>query len=137
MAEYSTALFFEHNQNYGVSYDDFVQSAVSSYLLYVDVIKTIRGEVNTKMNLKLNEYQNDYEYSYMIYVKGVIMFDSLRQAVGEKKLVQGLKKYYQSNKFKIATKNDFYSAFKSACHTDLDGFFDGYLNGTAIISSIS
>lgn len=137
LAEYSTALFFEHNQNYGVSYDDFVQSAVSSYLLYVDVIKTIRGEVNTKMNLKLNEYQNDYEYSYMVYVKGVIMFDSLRQAVGEKKLVQGLKKYYQSNKFKIATKNDFYSAFKSACHTDLDGFFDGYLNGTAIISSIS
>lgn len=137
LAEYSTALFFEKHPEYGIGYDDFVQTAVSSYELYVDVIKTIRGEVNTKMDLRVSEYQNDYEYSYMVYVKGVIMFDSLKSAVGEQKLIQGLRKYYQSNKFKNATKSDFYSAFKSACHEDLEGFFDGYLGGTTIISTLS
>ena len=89
------------------------------------------------MNLPVNEYQNDYEYSYMVYVKGVIMFDSLKNVVGEKKVIAGLKKYYADNKFKVATKEDFFKAFKSACHKDLDGFFDGFLNGTTIISKIN
>ncbi len=137
LAEYSTALFFEEYSKYGISYDDFVQNAMASYLLYVDVISTIRGEVNTKMDLAVYEYQNDYEYSYMVYVKGVIMFDSLRSVVGKNKLIAGLAKYYSDNKFQIATKDDFLTAFKSACHKDLEGFFDGYLNGTVEISNIN
>ena len=137
LAEYSTALFFENHNKYGLSYKDLVQDALSSYLLYVDVIGTIRGEVNTKMNLKVYEYQNDYEYSYMVYVKGVIMFDNLRDVVGINKIVAGLKKYYADNKFKIASTADFFKAFKSACHKDLDGFFDSYLNGTVIIANLN
>ena len=137
LAEYSTALFFGDNEKYGVSYEEMVQTALDSYLLYVDVISTIRGDVNTKMNLAVFEYKNDYEYSYMVYVKGVIMFDSLNDVVGKQKILAGLKKYYKDNKFKIATKADFYNAFESACHKDLETFFEGYLNGTAIISKIS
>ena len=136
LSEYSTALFFEHNQEYGISYDEFVNEALSSYLLYVDVIQTLRGDVNTKMNLAVNEYQNDYEYSYMVYVKGVIMFDSLKNMVGEKSVVAGLKKYYESNKFNNATTEDFFVAFETACHKDLKNYFDGFLNGTTIISSL-
>ena len=89
------------------------------------------------MNLAVNEYRNDYEYSYMVYVKGVIMFDSLKNMVGEKKVVLGLRKYYTNNKFKIATTDDFFDAFNSACHKDLKTFFEGFLNGTTIISSIN
>ncbi len=136
LSEYSTALFFDNYSKYGVSYDDFIANALSSYMLYVDVVETIRGDVITKMNLPVNEYQNDYEYSYMVYVKGVIMFDSLKTIVGDKKLTAGFKKYYTDNKFKIATKQDFYDAFSSSCHKDLNGFFEGFLNGTTIISSM-
>lgn len=137
LTEYSTALFFKNNPNFGIDYNDLIKDAISSYSLYVDVIKTIRGEVNTKMNLAVNEYQNDYEYSYMIYIKGIIMFDELKNVVGETKLVSGLKKYYKNNKYKIATKKDFYDAFRQACHKDLENFFEGYLQGTTIISNIS
>ena len=136
LSEYSTALFFEKHSEYGLTYDELVNEALSSYLLYVDVIQTLRGDVNTKMNLAVNEYQNDYEYSYMVYVKGVIMFDSLKNMVGEKKVVAGLKKYYAENKFKIATTETFFKAFDDACHKDLKTFFDGFLNGTTIISSL-
>lgn len=137
LSEYSTAMFFGKYNKYNISYDDFVSNALSSYMLYVDVISTIRGDVITKMNLPVNEYQNDYEYSYMVYVKGVIMFDSLKSMVGEKKLVAGFKRYYENNKFKVASKDDFYKAFSEACHKDLNNFFEGFLNGTTIISNIS
>ena len=136
ISEYSTGLFFEHNEQYGIKYEDFVNEALSSYMLYVDVIQTLRGDVNTKMNLPVNEYQNDYEYSYMIYVKGVIMFDSLKNMVGEKNVINGLKKYYELNKFKNADVEDFLNAFNIACHKDLNNFFDGFLNGTTIISTL-
>ena len=137
ISEYSTALFFNKHTEYEISYDDFVNDALSSYVLYVDVIQTLRGEINTQMNLAVNEYQNDYEYSYMVYVKGVIMFDSLKNMVGEKNVVAGLKRYYQDNKFKIATAEDFFKAFEQACHKDLRTYFDGFLNGTTIISTIN
>lgn len=137
LSEYSAALFFKEHASYGINYDDFVAEAMSSYLLYVDVLNTIKGEVNTKMDLAVNEYQNDYEYSYMVYIKGVIMFDSLKNMVGENKVLAGLKKYYSDNKFKNATKQDFFNAFKFACHQDLDGFFEGFLDGSTIISNIN
>jgi aminopeptidase N len=57
--------------------------------------------------------------------------------VGKKKIVQGLKKYYAENKFKIADKWKFFKAFKDACHRDLEKFFEGYLNGTTIISNLN
>ncbi len=136
LSEYSTALFFKEYPSYKITYDDLISNALSSYLLYVDVVQTIRGDVITKMNLAVNEYQNDYEYSYMVYIKGVIMFDSLKEMVGEKKLLSGFKKYYTENKFQNATKQDFYDAFSSGCHKDLKGFFEGFLNGTTIISNI-
>lgn len=137
LSEYSAALFFKNHPEYQISYEDFVSQAMSSYMLYVDVISTIKGDVNTKMNLAVNEYQNDYEYSYMVYIKGVIMFDSLKNMVGEDRVISGFKKYYNENKFKIATKQDFFDAFRSACHKDLDGFFEGFLNGSTIISNIN
>lgn len=136
LSEYSTALFFGANPEFGISYGDFVNEALSSYMLYVDVVQTLRGDVNTKMNLAVNEYQNDYEYSYMVYVKGVIMFDSLKNMVGEKKVIAGLREYYKNNKFKFASSDDFYLAFSKACHSDLKNYFDGFLNGTTIISCL-
>ena len=51
-------------------------------------------------------------------------------------LVRLQKKYYALNKFRIATTADFYKAFEIACHKDLNHFFDGFLNGTTIISSL-
>ena len=137
LAEYSTALFFDSHKNYGITYDELISQAMSSYLLYVDVVSTIRGDVNTQMDLAVNEYQNDYEYSYMVYIKGVIMFDSLKNMVGKDKVVAGLKKYFRENKFKNATKLDFFEAFKTACHKDLNGFFEGFLDGSTIISNIN
>lgn len=137
LSEYSTALFFESEPKYNISYSEFIEEALSSYLLYVDVVQTIRGDVITKMNLAVNEYQNDYEYSYMVYVKGVIMFNELKNVVGEKKMISGFQKYYAKNKFKNASKQDFFDAFSEGCHKDLNGFFEGFLNGTTIISNVN
>lgn len=137
LAEYSTCLFFEEYSEYGISYADQIKDATASYLIYVDVISSLNGKVNTNMNLPVNHYTSEYEYTYMVYVKGVIMFDSLREAVGKEKLIKALKKYNKEYMFKIATEEDFIKTFKKVCHADLDKFFAGWLGGTNVIGYVN
>lgn len=137
LAEYSTCLFFEDNSQYGINYAEQIKDATASYLIYVDVISSLNGKVNTSMNSAVNSYTSEYEYTYMIYVKGVIMFDSLREAIGKDKLIKSLQKYCKQYMFKIATSSDLIQMFKKYGHSDLDNFFAGWLNGDNVIGQIS
>ncbi len=133
LAEYSTCLFFEEHSEYGEEYGELIKDAIASYLIYVDVISSLNGKVHTAMNLRVNEYLTEYEYTYMIYVRGVIMFDSLREAVGRDKLIKALKKYYQKYSYAVANASDFIGVMKSVCHGDLDNFFAGWINGSNVV----
>ena len=134
LAEYSTCLFFE-DTGVGETYKDLIKDAIASYLIYVDVISSLNGKINLAMNAKVCDYTSEYEYTYMVYVKGVIMFDSLREVVGKNKLIRALKKYCKTYSYKIASSADFISILKSVCHKDLDGFFAGWLNGTNVVTT--
>lgn len=136
LAEYSTCLFYEDNPEFQISYSDQIKDATASYLIYVDVISSLNGKVNTSMNLPVNKYASEYEYTYMIYVKGVIMFDSLREVVGKEKFLAALKKYFKQNCYKIADEEDLIDAFENTCHMDLQAFFSGWLGGTNIIGYV-
>lgn len=136
LAEYSTCLFYEDNPEFQISYSDQIKDATASYLIYVDVISSLNGKVNTSMNLPVNKYASEYEYTYMIYVKGVIMFDSLREVVGKEKFLAALKKYFKQNCYKIANEEDLIDAFENTCHMDLQSFFSGWLGGTNIIGYV-
>lgn len=137
LAEYSTCLFYEDNSEYNHTYQEQIKDATASYLLYVDVISSLNGKVNTAMNLPVNKYTSEYEYTYMIYVKGVVMLDSLRETIGKDKLIKALKKYYRQNSYKIANEEDFISACENSCHIDLQSFFSGWLGGTNVIGYVN
>lgn len=137
LAEYSTCLFYEDNGEYNHSYQEQIKDATASYLLYVDVISSLNGKVNTAMNLPVNKYTSEYEYTYMIYVKGVVMFDSLRETIGKDKLIKALKKYYKQYSYKIADEEDLIGAFENSCHINLQSFFAGWLGGTNVIGYVN
>lgn len=136
LAEFSTCLFYEDNSEYNHTYQEQIKDATASYLLYVDVISSLNGKVNTAMNLPVNKYTSEYEYTYMIYVKGVIMLDSLRETIGKDKLIRGFKQYYKKYSYKIADEEDFIETFEKSCHIDLQSFFSGWLGGTNVIGYI-
>ena len=61
--------------------------------------------MNKKMNLAVNEYKSEYEYVYMVYVKGMLLFNDLRTKVGDDAFFASLKKIQKENRFKNITKN--------------------------------
>ena len=136
LAEYSSALFFGSHPEYNITYNQMINDAITSYTLYVDVINSIDGKINTKMNLPVNEYLNEYEYTYMIYIKGLILFDELGQIAGQNKLIKALSKISKNYFFQNIDTDIFTEKIKHYLMRNTDAFFDNFLSGKVIIGQL-
>jgi len=132
LAEYSCVLFFENHPDYAFTRLGLVGTAIKSYRAYFSVYNQIFGETDTSMNRNLSQYESEYEYSNIAYNKGMIMFDTLRQSIGDGKFIDGLKKYYERNLYKRATCDELFGCFISGGN-DLEGFFQSFMEGKIVI----
>ena len=136
LTDYSTALFYKYNENYGIKYQEIMKNTTNSYVNFVEVYTKVLGGVDTTMNRKLNEYNTEPEYVYMAYVKGALLFDSIRENLGEERMLMVLKKYFENFRFKIATPNDLVYMFEKYAGYEMRGFFDSWINGQVVIKRV-
>lgn len=134
LTDFMTTLFYDHHAQYGVSRTDRIMKKLAAYLTYVDVYSSLNGQVDTSMNRALNEFKNEQEYTYMTYVKGELMFDTLRTTIGESKFDKALKSYCKHFAHKRATPADMISEFSKAAGTDLEPFFNSWLEGKVALT---
>ena len=132
LAEYSTLLFFEAYEKYGFTRERLVKDALGEYRSYYDVYGSVLGRADTRMSRHLKDYISDYEYKCIAYDKGVILWDTLRKSVGDKKFLDGLRRYYSACRFQMATPHDLIGAFEKT-GLDVDGFFESFLQGKAVL----
>ena len=132
LAEYSALLFFENYEKYGVVREDVVTEALREYRSYYDVYGSVLGRADTRMTRPLKEYLSEYEYRCLAYDKAVVMFDTLRKSVGDKKFLSALKRYYSGNRYQMATAGALVGSFEKA-GVDVGGFFESFLLGKAIL----
>lgn len=131
LAEYSCLCFFEKHPDYGFTRTGMLGTAIKSYRAYYSVYNQIFGKANTAMNRGLNEYASDYEYINVSYNKGLLMFESVRQAMGDKKFFAALQSYFAANCFKVASSGEMISHFAKLY--DVEGIFNSYINGKVVI----
>ena len=136
LAEYSVVVFYENNPEYEIKREICVQNAITSYTLFVDVYKDVFKEIDTSMNRKLNQYDTEPEYTYAAYVKGMIMFDDIRNLIGDKNFFDSLKNYYKKMGGQNATPANLIQIFEDTSHKRLKSIFESYLDGTAIIGNV-
>ena len=129
LAEYSCYLFFSEYDGYGISAVDRLKMAHSACNALVSVQEKVFGEADTSMNRPLSEY-GAYEYVVIAYDKGMLLFDALRDAVGERAFFSSLKRYYKQNEGKIATPATLAAAFKNA---GASGVIASFMDGSAIV----
>lgn len=132
LAEYSTLMFFENNPTYGFTRTGIVNSAKSAYRAYFTVYSQLNGTVNTAMRRNLSEYAGEVEYNNITYNKGLLLFDTLRNSIGDERFKSALKSYFNRNKFKIASAEEIYGTFITS-GVDVEGFFDAFVEGKIII----
>ncbi|MDE5593668.1 MAG: M1 family metallopeptidase [Clostridiales bacterium] len=134
MAEYSTMMFYEYAEGYKYTFDAKRADALAAYMLYCETYKN-NGRDDTSMTRAVNEYGSETEYTYMIYVKGALMLDDIRNTVGTDKFISGLKNYYADNKFGIAEPQDLMGAMEKASKRQLKPLFESWLNGNVQLYS--
>ena len=106
--------------------------ALREYRSYYDVYGSVLGRANTRMTRHLKDFISDYEYKCLAVDKAVVMFDTLRKSIGDKKFFHALEKYYRSCAYKVASVGDFVGCFEYA-GVDVSGFFESFLQGKAVL----
>ena len=128
LAEYSAALFFGSHDYVGLTFSGLCERSRHAYKTYADVQKRLFGKVDTSMDRKLSEYESEFAYVNIAYHKGLMLFDSLRSALGDKRFFGGLKKYYSEYGGKIAAPEDFVRCFSGKGAKDV---VQSYVQGGA------
>ena len=137
LTEYITALFYDKNEGYDKTYDSVLGSALSSYLLYCDMYREVYGEMDTSMNRSIYDFKTEAEYTYLTYVKGVLMFDSICEVVGKNKMEKCIKQYYQDNAFSVATPKKLVQSFECASKKQLGSFINSWLDGSVVLEELA
>ncbi len=133
LTEYSTLLFYENNRDYGLEYSLMIKNVNKNYKHFVDIYSSVNGSVDTSMNRRLDEYETEPEYVNCTYTKGVLMFDTFRETIGEKKFYKALKNYYKKFMFKNVSVEEFIDTMSSSTGRNQENFFTSWIDGSVVV----
>lgn len=79
------------------------------------------------IGLPVGSYPSISEYSTIVYLKGALFFETLRNQIGDEAFFNFLHSYYTSYRYGFATTADFQAAAESACGCRLIQFFQDWV----------
>jgi hypothetical protein len=99
--------------------DDYRRSTLQKYTAFV----------NESNDFPLNEFRSRFDApsEAIGYGKSLMMWNMLRQELGDENFVQGFQKFYRANKFKVAAFNDIRKSMEESSEKDLSGFFEQWV----------
>ncbi len=93
--------------------------------------KVVQAGKDDDVNQSLAHFENLNDttvYSYVVYSKGALFFQALRQEIGDQAYFSALQSYYQEYQFRIANGNDLLKIFEQAAGRPLGDFYRKWLN---------
>jgi hypothetical protein len=125
LTEYSTLLYYENKYGKEDKQKIYNKMIVEGYNKYKDNVK--KDEESILRHLQ--EFNNNREYHALVYCKGAMFFEFLRQELGDEMFFDVLKVYYDKYKYKNATTEDFIKICEIVSDRDLKSMFNQWLTG--------
>ena len=132
LTEFTTAVFYLYNEGYSTSYEQAIYRASESYNMFLNVYSGVFDKVDTSMNRELNQFATEPEYVYIIYVKGMLMFDTLKNVLGDDMLSACLRDYFSTYAYKNSTPEGLIECFEKISGRDLESFFNSWIKGQVV-----
>lgn len=126
LTEYSTLMYFEEKYGQHIKeqiYEKMIKAQYESYIL----LRPDRGEGILR---SLREFESNMEYSSIVYSRGAMFIEALRNKMGDEGFNKGIKEYYNSHRFKNVTTMDFYTIMQNNCDEELKNLFEEWLEVT-------
>lgn len=128
LTQYSVALYIE--EAYGNErYKSYLRENEIYCKIVFDIVKDVNGSVNKKIDRSSNEFEHWLLYDALTYDVSALMFDNLRQNIGNDNFFNGIRHYYQNNRFKISNKQKFISDMNSGTGKDINAYIEPWLEG--------
>ncbi len=87
------------------------------------------SDPNQPIGLPVDQYAGQNDYGAIVYGKGALFFDTLRQQLGDPIFFKFLHAYYQQYKYGFADSDGFERAAEASCGCDLQPLFQKWVTG--------
>ena len=129
LTQYSVALYLE--KMYGEErYNLFLKENEAYCKTVFEIVKDVVGNVNKKIDRPTKEFEHWLLYDALTYDVSALMLDNLRKSIGNESFFNGLKGYYETNKFKTVNKNKFLKDFSNFSKSDINAYLEPWLMGS-------
>jgi len=102
----------------------------TNYLLYANLVNSGKEQPQTTHS---DRYDENRSYSISSYIKGSIFLSQLGYLIGEDKLAETIKRYYQEFKFKHPVPNDIKRTAEKVSGAELDWYLTDWTQTTNTI----
>jgi hypothetical protein len=123
LATYSSALYFEQARG---------EDAYQGYVRFLE--ETVERVLSEGQDHRVTESLGYFEnlerpglYSVVVYLKGALFFDEVRQEIGEAAFFAALQRYYQDQMYAVARPADLLAAFETAAGHSLEALYQEWL----------
>lgn len=129
LTDYNTAIFYDAYPEYKLNSKTIMKNAEKSYTKFVSVYSDIYENLDTSMTRNLNEYPTEYEYVYCTYTKGMLLFNSLKELLGEKRFNKCIKTLYNTYCYKEVDAEKIIDCLSRASGKNLETYVNSWLSG--------
>lgn len=105
----------------------FMQGSYNSYF------QVVEGKIEQPMSTHSDHYSTNQAYGMAAYSKGAIALHQLSYIIGQEALDRGLKRYFNTWKFKHPRPYDFLRIMEKESDIELDWYLEYWMNSTSTI----
>lgn len=95
-----------------------------------ETLQKFSNFVTPENDFPLKDFRSRYDGASesIGYGKALMMWHMLRRKIGDENFIAGMKRFYQDNKFKVASFDDMRKAVEAVSGVNLQSFFDQWVN---------
>ncbi|NIM96022.1 MAG: hypothetical protein GTO18_20165 [Anaerolineales bacterium] len=126
LAEYSTYLYFREAYDEEYASEVFYENVLKDYIEIGKEYGRVSG--GEPVGLSVYDFPTfDAMYSWIVYGKGALFLDKLREELGHNVFLRFLQEYYRQHKYQVATGESFKETAEQVSGVDLDELFDRWV----------
>jgi Peptidase family M1 domain len=121
LTSFSSTLFLEAYQ------PSYYEGTLQAYRDTVSEIEDQYPSDELAVSRSVSSFQNNETiYSPVVYQKGALFFQALREKLGDEVFLSALKAYFSANRYRLASPEDLLDSFEAACGCDLQGLYQDW-----------
>jgi aminopeptidase N len=103
---------------------DYYEGTLEGYRETVDSVSEQFSDEELEIAQSVADFQeHERLYSPVVYQKGALFFQALREELGDEVFFGALKAYYEGNRYLLAPPEQLLDAFETVCGCELDEFY--------------